>query len=243
MDSIASQTYKDFEVIAVDNNCTDGTMAIIHSYQELNIKTVLCETQGIEAALNAGLRASSGKWIARQDGDDFWHPEKLDKQMEFLQNNPEVDILGTQIRLLDEKGNVQEQGTMGRKVRYPTDDSQIKTLILYGQNAICHPSVVFRNTLIHILGGYEKLFPLAEDLHFWLRAIPHFKFANLPDTLVDYTQKYDPGYDARVPQLAAKTYFDLYRNAGLVAGERSELVYDFEVDPNHHGNPRSRSGD
>ena len=142
MDSIASQTYKDFEIIAVDNNCTDRTMAIVHSYQDLDIKTVVCKTQGIEAALNAGLRESSGKWIARQDGDDFWYPEKLDKQIEFLKDNPEVDILGTQIRLLDEKGNVQEHGTMGLKVRYPTDDIDIKTLILYGQNAICHPSQI-----------------------------------------------------------------------------------------------------
>ena len=144
--SLVNQTYKDFEVIAVDNNCTDDTIEIVKSefLDLLDIKIVECKDQGIEPALNTGLRSCTADLIARQDGDDYWLPEKLEKQVAFLIDNPEVDILGTQINLYDENGIHQSMGTFGKEVKYPTDSSLIKNAMLHGQNAICHPSVVFR---------------------------------------------------------------------------------------------------
>ena len=108
--------------------------------------------------------------------------------------------------------------------------------LLYGQNAICHPSVVFSRDLINTVGGYEKLFTMAEDLHLWLKCIPHFKFANLSEVLVDYTQKLDDRYDARTPLIAADMYYNLYKTVGLVQGEREERVWHWQLDPNSHGN-------
>ena len=233
--SVADQTYKDFEVVVVDNNCTDSSMDIVDSFKSMmGIRIVKCENQGIVPALNTGLRNCRSKYIARQDGDDYWYPQKLEKQIEFLEENDDIAILGTQIRLLDEAGNVEELGTFGKKVRYPTGDKDIKLGLLYGQNMFCHPTTVFRMNVIDSLGGYEDIFPLAEDLHMWLRALPHFKFANLPDVLLDYTQRKDPSYDARVPLLAADTYFNLYKAAGIVEGEREEMLWNWQMKPGGH---------
>jgi glycosyltransferase involved in cell wall biosynthesis len=240
--SLVNQTYKDFLVIAVDNNCDDKTMSIVTDEfsDRLNIKIVSCKLPGIVPALNTGLRAvpPESSWVARQDGDDYWYPEKLEKQISFLNENKDVHILGTQCRLLDEAGNVEDVGTFGRKIRYPISNTEIKSMILMGQNPVCHPSVVFHKDIMNVLGGYEQLYPMAEDLHIWARAIPHFTFANLPDVLVDYTQKKSPDYDARVPLLISDTYYNLYKQTGIVTGEREERIYDWqrEKDGHKHGN-------
>lgn len=237
--SVKNQTYKDFEVVAVDNNCTDSTIEIVKEFlDDMDIKIVSCKEPGIVPALNAGLKHCHLEFVARQDGDDYWYPEKLEKQLAFMDENPEVSVLGTQIQLLDEEGNLQEIGTMGRKVDYPTDDNTIKAFFLYGQNSICHPSVLIRNKMFGIVGGYEQLFPKAEDLHLWLKLLPHTDFANLEDVLVDYTQRKDPDYDARVPVFMSDTYYALYKTAGIVHGEREKKIYDWQRDPTAHGNKR-----
>lgn len=235
LSSVASQTFKDFEVLIVNNNCTDRSMEIVESFKSaMSIKVVECRQPGIVPALNTGLRHCSSPWIARQDGDDYWYPEKLEKQVSFLEKNKDVSILGTQIRLLDENGNVEEIGTFGKAVKYSTVNDQIKVGFLYGQNQICHPSVVFNRDVINTVGGYEKFFPLAEDLHLWMRCIPHFNFANLEEVLVDYTQKRSAEYDARVPMILADTYFNLYKKFGVVTGEREDLIMDWERKPGGH---------
>lgn len=240
MMSVKNQTYQDMEVIAVDNNCTDGTISIVEEFRKsLDIKVIKCTIPGITPALNEGLRHCSGEFVARLDGDDFWYPEKLEKQIAFLDENPTVGVVGTQIRLLDMEGNVEEEGTMGRKVNYPADNQQIKSFLLYGQNPICHPSVVVRRGLFSYVGGYEHIFPKAEDLHLWLKLFPHTKFSNIDEVLVDYTQRRDSDYDARIPVILADMYYSLYSRAGLVKGEREKKVYDWQLDPGHHGNKRS----
>jgi glycosyltransferase involved in cell wall biosynthesis len=237
--SVKNQTYQDFEVIAVNNNCTDNTIEIVKEFvDDMTIKIVDCEIPGIVPALNRGLKHCHLEFVARQDGDDFWYPEKLEKQIQFMDDNPKVGVLGTQIQLLDEDGNSQKLGTMGREVRYPTTDDTIKTFLLHGQNSICHPSVVVKNEILQIVGGYEMLFPKAEDLHLWLRMLPHTNFSNLEEKLIDYTQRKDDDYDARVPILASDAYFNLYKRAGLITGERQNRVWDWQANPEAHGNKK-----
>jgi|TARA_B110000467_G_C18310680_1_gene477875 glycosyltransferase involved in cell wall biosynthesis len=238
--SIKNQTFRDFETIVVDNNCTDSTIEIIENefLDVPGLKILKCSKPGIVPALNTGLRSAVGDWIARQDGDDYWLPEKLEKQMSYLKENTDVHVLGTQINLLDENGKPQDVGTFGVPVTYPEENNEIKGMMMYGQNPICHPSVIFSRALLDVLGGYEQIFPLAEDLHLWIRAFPHFTFANLPDKLIDYTQKKSDDYDARVPLLLADTYYELYKKTSIITGDREERVYDWQWKKDghlHHG--------
>ena len=237
MASVKNQTYKDFEVIAVDNNCSDSTISIVEEFaKDLDLKIITCQQSGIVPALNTGIKHHSGELIARQDGDDFWYPEKLAKQVSFLDKNLDVGVLGTQINIVDALGNYQLKGSMGNEIVYPLTSDEIKTYMLMGQNPICHPSVVFRSSLINSIGGYEQCFLKAEDLHMWLRLFPHTQFANLEDTLVDYTQRQDDDYDARVPLLLAAVYYNLYKTFGLIEGELPGRIYDWQLDTSAHGN-------
>ena len=230
LESLKTQTFRDFETIIVDNNCTDSSMIIANEYSEdLNIKIVKCKTQGIVPALNSGIHAAKSDLIARQDADDYWYPEKLEKQVTFFEKNPGVSILGTQIRLLDENGSVQKLGTYNRPINYPTNDLMIKQMLMLGQNPLCHPSVVFKKEVPLVVGGYSRFFHLAEDLHLWTRALPFFNFANLDETLIDYTQTIRSDYNPQTPLLCSSLYFDMYKAAGIVNGERPDILYEWQV--------------
>ena len=230
LQSIADQTWRDFETIVVDNNCNDRTMEIAQDYiTTANVHVVKCETQGIVSALNTGIYNSDSAYIARQDDDDYWHPTKLQKQIDYLEDNPEVDILGTQIRLLDEAGVPQELGTYNRPVRYPLDDNGVRYLLVLGQNPLCHPSIVMKRDVPLRAGGYSEHFHLAEDFHLWLKAFPWFRFANLDEVLVDYTQTLRSDYNPQVVKTIADFYYNLYKMFGIIEGDRPELVYEWEV--------------
>ena len=88
--------------------------------------------------------------------------------------------------------------------------------------------------VIDLCGGYEQLYPLAEDLHLWFKAFPHFNFANVDEVLIDYTQTKSENYDARVPMLMADTYYELFKKAGVVEGEREDLVMEWQTVPGGH---------
>tara|TARA_Y100000310_G_scaffold121477_1_gene120255 strand:+ start:1876 stop:2658 length:783 start_codon:yes stop_codon:yes gene_type:complete len=236
--SVAKQTYRDFETILVDNNCTDNTLKVAEKYSKTaNIRVVECPTPGHPAALNTGIWNSKSAYIARQDDDDYWYPTKLEKQIEFLDSNPTIGVLGTRVRLVNSDGEEEEVGTMGRPVVYPPDDHNIKYFLIQGQNAFCHSSVVMKREVPLIAGGYSEHFPLAQDMHLWLKAIPYFGFANLPEVLVDYTQaptdwdnqKYDP----RVVRVLSTMYYQLYKLQGVISGDRREVIYDWEIGQKH----------
>mgnify|MGYP003977877929 FL=1 len=195
LSSLVEQTHKDFEVIIVFNNCTDNSEKIAKSFQDkLKIKTIQCSEQGIVPALNKGLFSCNTKLIARQDGDDYWHPTKLEKQVSFLDKNNHIDIVGTQIRLVDSNFN-----QISESIFHPIKDDQIKIKLLNGQNAIAHPSVLFRKKIFLRAGIYEDTYKYAEDYYQWLKCIRWYKFANLDEILVDYTVTYNPNYDPKIP--------------------------------------------
>jgi len=208
LDSIYMQSFQDFEVIAVLNNCTDNSAKIL---EDFDATVVSCDTPGIVPALNTGILSCNGDFIARMDADDWWYPEKLQKQMEYFQENPEVDILGTQIRQVDVSFN-----PIANQISYPIENKVIKRTLISGSNCIAHPSVVFRKKIIERAGLYDDSFPLAEDYYYWLRCLRWYNFANLEDVLVDYTSNPNPNYDPNVPILACQLMVALYQQIGLI---------------------------
>jgi glycosyltransferase involved in cell wall biosynthesis len=229
--SLANQTYRDFETVLIDNNCTDKTVEVAMQFEKsANLRVVKCKEPGLVPTLNFGIANSSCDFIARQDDDDYWYPEKLEKQMKFFEENPEVSVLGTQIRLLDPDGRVEELGTFGSAVRYATSDQGIKMALLIGQNPICHPSVIFKRSIILRVGGYVDIWHLTEDLELWCRMIPFAKFANLDEVLLDYTQTIREDYNPNIAVLIADMYYHLYKTMGYVQGERPAVMAEWQYD-------------
>lgn len=201
--SVIDQTYQNFEIITVLNNCTDNSESICKKF---NTKILYCNEQGIVPALNTGLLNAQGEYIARQDADDYWYPEKLEKQFKFMLENPKIDILGTQIRILDKYLNVNKN-----QEKRPLDNISIKNCLLNSMNVIAHPSVVFKKSIFLRTGFYSDVYPFAEDYELWLKSIKFFNFSNLPDILVDYTLSHNPKYDPQVHEIVCLNYRNILK--------------------------------
>ena len=96
LQSILSQTYKNLEVLIVDDVCTDGSMQVVAAIPDSRVKIIRNEKNlGLAASINKAIRLSTGQYLARMDADDVALPERIDRQVAFLEKNQVVDIIGT----------------------------------------------------------------------------------------------------------------------------------------------------
>jgi glycosyltransferase involved in cell wall biosynthesis len=213
LDSIYNQTHGNFEIVAVLNRCTDNSQSILLKYFNDNwqhITILKCDEPGIVPTLNTGIPHCRYDLIARQDGDDYWYPDKLKKQIDFLNNNPDIDIVGTQLRQVDKNGD-----PISAELVHPTQNIDIKNKLLSGQNSIVHPSVLFRKKVFLRAGTYDDHFKFAEDYHFWLKCCKWYKFANLDEILIDYTVWNNSEYDPSVVHHVKNVMNYVYHNIGI----------------------------
>jgi len=199
--SVCNQDFNDLEIIIAVNGSSDDTLAIASNIKDDRIHVI--ETQpGIVPALNAALKVSKGKYIARQDADDIWLEGKLKHQIEVLENNS-IDILGTQMIVRREN----EQDVL---TRYPTNHNDIINWLFNAKNPIGHPTVVFRQSLLEKVGGYWEAFPLAEDFDLWMRLLIHAKFSNTSTPGIIYNHVPNNDYDPNVVITATNHYRNVY---------------------------------
>lgn len=179
VESILNQTFKDFKFLIIDNASLDRSRKIIRSYEDPRIELVaLPENIGQVAALNKGLDMIDTPLVARMDADDISMPRRLERQMEFMNNHPEVGICGTYAVAFTGK-----QETQWPKPCSPDD---IKARLLFGC-CLVHPSVMMRKSLLdryHL--RYNEQIGFSEDWDLWQRASRHFALANIPVYLLDY---------------------------------------------------------
>lgn len=178
VESILNQSFKDFEFIIIDDCSKKNPESIISSYNDSRIIFVRNkENLGVNLAPNVGLKIAKGKYIFRMDSDDIAHPDRLQKQKDFLDKNPQVDVLGTAF----------EKFPKLQVIKYPQDDEQIKYTMRFLHNAICNPSVAIRKSSIDELNmKYSKEDTVCEDYGMWLRYIDKLTFANLDEVLLNY---------------------------------------------------------
>ena len=159
VDSILSQTFTDFEFIVVDDGSTDSTLAILDGYSDPRIRVIKSEHNlGLPGALNLGLSAARGEYIARMDADDVSLPERLMKQVSWLDENPETSVLGTFSIRIDPQGRYHEF------IPVPTGDKEISRRLLSDANPIIHGSVMMRSVVVQKVGGYRDIFPMQRTM-------------------------------------------------------------------------------
>lgn len=182
VESILGQTYRSFEFLIVDDASTDGSGEVLAKYarQDSRIRILTNEQNGgLGYSLARGLETASTLWIARMDADDVALPERLERQIAFLQEHPETDILGTWAKDVDADGNVLQQR------RVPTGHKDIYRHIW--TNPLIHSTVVFRREAILRVGSYLPVRSAPEDYDLWFRcAAAGLRFANLPEVLLNY---------------------------------------------------------
>lgn len=179
--AILAQTHTDFEFLIVDDGSTDGSTAIIDDFarQDGRVRPIHQENRGLVASLNRLLHEARAPLVARMDGDDDCHPERLSRQYAFMQENPDHAVIGTQSISFDDAGN------RWASPEFPTTDAELRAAI-GTRNVMCHPSVVMRRDLVRAAGGYRRQFVHCEDRDLWLRLSEHSRLASLPDALTYY---------------------------------------------------------
>ena len=151
IDSILGQTYSNFEFIIVDDASTDGSLAVIESYKDPRIRIIKnSENLGLTKSLNIALDECRGEYIARMDSDDISLPERFEKQVTFLQSNPDVIVCGTWAKYI---GNWKAQNSNDGNRRLIPDRETFKIYQLFGNDPnIVHPSAMFNNAKLKANG-------------------------------------------------------------------------------------------
>ncbi len=218
VDSILAQSFPDFELLAVNDGSPDGSGGMLESYsaRDSRVKQIHRENGGVTAALQTGIAAAQGLYIARMDSDDIALPERFARQVAYLDAHPDIAALGTQFLLIDPDGRPLKQ------MELPLDHAAIDARLVSEQGlALCHPSVMMRADVLAQLGGYDTRFPKAQDIELFLRMGEVGRLANLPEVLMEYRQHPDSiGYADRSGQA------HLAWRAGKEAAARRGLPFD-----------------
>ena len=181
--SILNQTYTNFELLIVDDGSSDNTWKRIKLFTKIDkrIKSFrLTKNLGPSGASNFALAKARGTYIARMDADDIATPDRLAKQVEFLESHPKVILIGGQCDLVDENGR-----NIGKK-QFPLDHDDI-TEALFMINPIQHPTWMFRKSVYEAAGiTYERRYLVSHDLNILFGLLGKGRFANIPDTILSY---------------------------------------------------------
>jgi len=181
MESILNQSFRDFEFVIVDFGSTDHSRPIISGLQakDSRIKLHLIPPCSLPEARNASVFLAQGKYIALMDADDVAFPHRLERQVAYLNQHPDIALLGGAIQCTGPNGTP-------RFLRsFPLTDGEIRAALARG-TALHQTTVMMRREVPGVVKGYRKAFALAEDYDLWLRVIEHFQVANLPEPLVYY---------------------------------------------------------
>lgn len=184
IESILIQTYKNFEFLIIDDNSNDSTIDIINSYNDNRIKVISNQANiGLTKSLNIGLELAKGEFIARQDADDISDITRFEKQIEYLNKNEDIAILGTQAKIINEKGNLIIPPFSWLR---PVKEDEIKWFCMFDSPFI-HSSVMMRKEIIwDIFKGYNSKHRTSQDYELWSRVVYNYKCENLNESLVSF---------------------------------------------------------
>jgi glycosyltransferase involved in cell wall biosynthesis len=179
--SILSQTYGDFELIAVDDSSSDTSLSILEGFDDPRVQIIRHESnKGASISRNEALAAARGEFIAVMDADDVCIPTRLARQVVFLDTHPSAGLVGCGVY-----DNIDLEGRVLHTSHLPTHNDAIQQGLMRGW-CFLHSSIMFRKALYETVGGYTQAFEPVEDHDFALRVLEHCEAHNLGERLVSY---------------------------------------------------------
>lgn len=181
IDSIIAQSFTDYELIIIDDNSTDASRTIIEKYALSDSRVKVFKNiynKGVAGALNTGLKFAVGKYIARADSDDINRPYRLKLQFEYLEQHPNVYLIGGGYAVFNKQGH-------RINAIHPTSSLEIEWRFI-SDTFFCHPTVMFRREVFEKIGNYVQV--EAEDFEYFSRVVKIFKCSNLSEILIDYRE-------------------------------------------------------
>lgn len=179
IESILNQSYEDFEFLIINDGSTDDSLKIIKDYTDKRIRLITRKNKGLTASLNEGISKAKGEFIARQDSDDVSVPNRLKDEVEFLDDNPSVGLVGSNYTIMDKSG---KKLVTTNVFTHPNDLKLCQiTCNQYG-----HGSIMMRKTIANECNGYDKSVGYVEDYDLWTKISRVSDIANIEKPLYLY---------------------------------------------------------
>jgi glycosyltransferase involved in cell wall biosynthesis len=182
--SILDQTYRDYEVLAIDDGSSDGTREWLSARPEPMIRIFNERNLGTYGALNAGLAAASGEFVAVLNDDDLWAPAKLERQVALLDAHPEIGLVHTDGAFIDGEGRQTPGSPLG--FEFPRFETGDLSLALVYQNKIIASAALARRRCFNELGGFNEAYFGSGDWEMWIRIAEMWKVGFVPEMLTFY---------------------------------------------------------
>lgn len=194
IESVMAQTYTNWELIVIDDGSSDNSVEVIKKYADVDNRikpTYLEKNVGMCTVFNYALEQAKGKYIARIDADDFWEPEKLNKQYEYMELNPNCGASFTWVKVIDEnERELPSTKCEGRDKHFNTENrtrAQWLRTFLFEGCRVCHPSAMIRRTALDAIGGkYNYIYSQVQDYDLWIRIVKQYDIYVLPEKLMNY---------------------------------------------------------
>ena len=180
VESVLHQTFSNFELIVINDSSTDSTLDIITSIQDPRIKVFSCKNGNAGASRNVGISNASGEFVAFLDADDIWTPEKLERQIQALEENPEAAVAYTWIDCIDEFGNFLRHGSHFSISGDVLAELLLRNFLDNGSNPL------IRTKALSEVGGFDESLTNGEDWDMYLRLALRYHFVSVPFSFTLY---------------------------------------------------------
>jgi glycosyltransferase involved in cell wall biosynthesis len=189
--SILNQTYKNLELIIVNDGSTDRSYGILESIKDTRVKIIHQEkNQGAAYCLNLGVKYANGSWIAIHDADDLSMPNRIEEQVKYVLEHPEIASVGTFIKCIHGKEEI-SQDILAWEAEGHCAASDYLFENRFFANYICHGSSMFSKAVFEKIGGYNPEYKIAYDYDLWMRMMEISPIHKLPKVLYQYRIYFD----------------------------------------------------
>jgi glycosyltransferase involved in cell wall biosynthesis len=187
VNSVLNQTYKQIELIIVNDGSTDETKNILSSLDDERIKVIHLDINcGAANALNVGIDVAQGNWIAIQDADDISLPNKIEEQIRYISEHTHIRAVGSFVECISGKTEVPKRNLQIESTRNYLFSEEHIYAYRYYLNPFCHGSVLFSKSLFHQVGGYDTQYKICYDYDLWLRMLERTSINKIPLVLYQY---------------------------------------------------------